>query len=64
MRRANNKKKWKKGTETYDIASDMKDRISKELRLLGYEDNMNCLTTNIDITINIEECVKSSGGEQ
>lgn len=50
----NNKKNWKKGTNTYDISIDMERRIAKELLLLDLEDENGELSQDIKITIDVE----------
>ena len=55
MKRPNNLKKRKKGTDESDIGRDMDKRVQKELRQLGFIDNMNCLLVDIDIEINVKD---------
>jgi len=54
MKTPNNIKQFKKGTETQDIMEDIKERIYRELKLLDLEDNMNLLTNDIRITLDID----------
>ena len=53
VKRSNNRKKWKKGTLDMAIQEDIQKRILKELQLLGLLNNMNELTEDIDITIDV-----------